>query len=183
MTYQQELTTAFERAKSFSLIEQAPVLQQTGILADEELRKELGAVCQSHLPASPVGMCLLVAQSCIQYVTERLDRQAWIVVGFLEDTATNKKFWVSDPDEVCRAMSAGKMGAMEVMEFHAWVMLDTGEIIDPVVFPTLAALFKQFPRGKGRTNFVSNTGRPYKVIPGLPLLQYHPQGALSVDAM
>ena len=182
MTYQQELNTAFERAKSFNLIEQAPVLQQTGILADEDLRKELGAVCQSYLPGSPVGMCLLVAQSCIQYVTERLDRQAWIVVGYLEDTALNKKFWISDPDEVCRVMRDGKMGIMEVMEFHAWVMLDTGEIIDPVVFPTLAEMFpKKFPRGKGRTNFVMNTGRPYKVVPGLPLLQYHPQGILSVD--
>lgn len=178
MTYQQELSTAIDRALAHKLISAVPTLKQDGLLADEGLRKELGATCQSFVPTNPVGLCLLVAQQCVTYISERLDCKAWVALGYMSDLATGGTFWKMDPEELCQMIASGQIGTKE---FHAWVLLETGEIIDPIVFPTLAVVNKKYSRGAGRTNFVMNTGRTYKVIPGLPLQQYHPQVIVSVS--
>lgn len=114
----------------------------------------------------------MIAQRCVQYVKTRLECEAWIAFGWLSDVALGKDFWKMDPDELCRLVASRTIG---LAEFHAWVVLDSGEVIDPVVYPTLAENFRKFAVGAGQCNFLMKNGEPYKVIPGLPLLQYHTQ--------
>ncbi len=86
-----------------------------------------------------------------------------------------EKYWrelvASGSDNLPISLPKGWLG---VAEFHVWVMLDSGEVIDPVVFHALAENFKRFSCGAGKLNILCPEGRPYKTTHGLPQFQYHP---------
>lgn len=170
---QQEVAQAISRTLAHGLMAEPPNFGAKPRLASEQLRSEIAATCLSFARGKSTGLCLMIAQACVDYITDRLECEAWVAVGWLSDLGKDGSFfWMMDPDELCQGLAAGNVG---FGEFHAWVVLDSGEIIDPVVFPTLAENFRQFSRGSGRCLFALPNGRPYKVTPGLPLLQYHPQ--------
>lgn len=172
-----EFEQAIARSLSFQLIKSPPRICAPLRLAGELLRSELGTACISMAPGRSTGFCQIIASSCFEYIKDRLDCDAWIVFGWLSDySRPGSFFWRMNADDLCRGLTKGGMG---VAEFHAWIMLDSGETIDPVVYPTLAENFQKFARGAGRCHFLRPEGRPYKVIPGLPLLQYHPQAFVS----
>lgn len=174
---QQEMDEAVNRSLLFGLIPSAPELGARPRLASERLRVEVAEICLSMAPGRFTGLCQLIATLCIGYVKKRLQCNAWIVFGWLSDhSKPGSYFWKMDPDDLCRALTTGCVGSAE---FHAWIMLDSGEIIDPVVYPTMAEIFKDFPHGAGQCHFLLPEGRPYNAIYGLPPLQYHPQAILA----
>lgn len=171
-----EFDKAVERSISYGLINAAPDICAEPRLKSESLRSEIAAICLSVGPGRSTGLCQVIVMSCIEQIKERLVCDAWVVFGWLSDIAKpGSYFWKMDPSILCDGLSKGCLG---VAEFHAWVMLDSGEIVDPVVYPALAENFKQFARGAGRCNILHPHGRAYKAIAGLPLLQYHPMAVM-----
>lgn len=172
---------AIDRSIAYKLIKSPPRFSSPSYLSDEKLRSEITAVCHSFAPGRFTGMCLVMAQQSLHYIKARLNCNAWIELGWLSDISMpGSFFWKMDADELCNTISRGQVA---IGEFHAWIALDSGEIIDPVVYPTLAELFpRKFSRGSGRCNFLMPEGRPYKVTPGLPLLQYNTQAFWNPEA-
>ena len=172
-----ELEQAVARSMSYRLVVSPPRFLAPPRLASERVRAEIEAKCGSIAPGRSTGLCQLIATSCIPHIKDRLECEAWVAFGWLSDHAIpGSYFWRMDADDLCRGLTTGSMG---VAEFHAWIVLDSGEIIDPVVYPTLAENYKRFSHGSGRCNLLLPDGHPYSPIAGLPLLQYHPQAFLG----
>lgn len=176
---QTELEQAIARSITHELINEPPVFRASPYLAVERVRSELAETCLALAPGKSSGLCLMIAQGCLLEIIERLDCKAWIGLGWLSDIALEKGnfVWKMDSEELCKMASSGVVSSGE---FHAWVVLDSGEIIDPVVYPTLAEInARRFSRGAGRCNFLMPNGRPYKVTPKLPIFQYHYQAVVD----
>lgn len=171
------LDEAAARSVHYGLIDAAPVINKPAALKSESARAAISGLIRSQWAGPATGCCVIVAQACIDPIKEMLGRDAWIVLGWLTDIAKpGVCIWRMDPDELCRGISRGWLGQAEV---HAWIMLDSGEIIDPVGYQTLAELFPNFVQGRGQVNFLNAQGLPYKVIPGMPFWRYHPSAILE----
>lgn len=167
----EEFLSAVERSISYGLIATTPRICAPPRLASEAARSGVAAICSSSWVGSRTGLCQLIASLCAEQIKEYLGCDAWMAYGWLSDIAKpGTSFWKMNPDDLCKGLARAWIGHAE---FHAWVMLDSGEIIDPVVYPTLSENFKHFSHAAGHCNILSPDGRPYKVIPGLPLFQYH----------
>ena len=171
-----ELESAIERSIRYNLIKSQPGTERPPHLESEAARSDVSKISLPSLNAPVTGLCQIIVSGCIEQIKDRLGCNAWMIFGWLSDMEKpGSFFWRMDPDELCKGLSKGWIG---IAEIHAWIMLDSGEIIDPVVYPTLAENFKQFAHGSGRCNILSAEGRPYQPMIGLPFLQYHPLAVL-----
>lgn len=172
MMTRQEIQQAITRGINFNLLGGPCAFDKPVYLARECERVEVAQIFHDAWGGMPVaGFCQVIIDDCIQNIKAYLRCNAWRTFGWVTDTARGD-FWKMDPDELCRRLARGWIG---LGEFHTWITLDSGELIDPVIYPTLSELFpRRFSKGKSLCNFHLPNGGAYKTTPGLPLFQYHP---------
>lgn len=167
----EEVRQAIERGIKYGLLHSSIDFQKPICLEREEIQAEISMIIESTWGGPFTGLCQVIVFGCIEKIKKRLDCNAWPTFGWVTDISRGD-FWKMDADELCRGLANG---CIRHAEFHAWITLDSGEVIDPVIYPTLAELFpNRFGQGRGRINMHKPTGYPYKLTPGLPIVQYRP---------
>ena len=171
-SHKHEIDEAIERGLAHGLLRSAISFQGAPLLTSTHIRDVISKEIETAWDGPWTGLCQVIVQSCIGAVEDHFSRKAWPTFGWVTDVDRGD-IWKMDADKLCNGLKNGGLGF--AAEFHSWITLDTGEIIDPTVFRTLAELYpNKFGRGKGVTNMLDQFGRQYKQTPGLPIFQYHP---------
>lgn len=167
-----EVRQAVERGIKYGLLRSSIEPMGMPRISDKHVQSDLAEIIGSTWIGPHTGFCQIVVIGCIEEVKDYLRCDAWPTFGWVTDINKQCDFWKMDPDELCKGLTSG---TMTKAEFHAWITLDTGEVIDPVIYPTLSELFPdKFRTGKGKVNMHAPEGHQYADFADLPKVQYRP---------
>lgn len=195
--YSTELQAAVVKSAAASLLRgslqagKAPLLAQreTTLVVDRLINDSWPLHVETGVRMPAPGMCLVLAARILPLIKQQFACDAWVTFGWLYDTTRQKALWRNEGlDAVAHIQQALQLPPMERLVasaklqgmYHAWVTLDTGEAIDPSVFPTCAAAAPQrFAKGKREYSLLDANGQPYRKHTGLPKFQFHPEMLLD----
>ena len=179
--YQNEFKLAVERTLRLGYKTSTFAPRKQRILLDKFKSRKLGRTIQTSLSGSgflkPYGLatnCTTVSQRIQAPLSEALGIGSFLTVGWVHLNGT--KLWEFNEDDFIRWTTGASNNRSREVEVHAWVTLDTLEIVD-ATFKSTFAMLHGIPDDMGLI-----TSHPYDLPRGCT---YHPivVGNEALDAI